>query len=106
MEAINNIDRECCFYCECTENLELCKFCSNVYYCTDKNHFRHHRMALLEDKSKEICLPFKVTKAEDCPDKGRIVVAARDIKPFEMIVENRVMAQPRESLTHVLVFHS
>jgi len=66
-----------CFYCHTSPAL-LCEGCGLLAVCGE-HHGRIHRPS-------GFCLPFTV---EDRPGKGNVLVAVRDIKPFETIILDR-----------------
>ena len=77
-DLTNNNSR--CFFCEVSDPSALseCKDCSNVFYCSAA-HLSLHR-------PRDTCLPFRVEHGH--PLKGRILTAIRDIRPFEVVVED------------------
>ena len=64
-----------CFYCQARE-ASVCEYCGLVAVCEDPQHQLIHR-------PDGACLPFTVRQDKV---KGNIIVAARDIKPFETIL--------------------
>ena len=84
---------EVCFYCRQTEGGETCQDCGLVAACADPQHWDLHRWGDIRQESSSlsgkcfrpdgVCLPFRVSNTEE---KGNIIVAVRDIKPFETIL--------------------
>ena len=75
----SNDEESSCFFCGASgPELAQCLDCSDVFYCSESHRSLH--------RPRETCLPFKVVR--DHPLKGRILVAARDIQPFELTVED------------------
>lgn len=66
-----------CFYCDQPVQAS-CGFCTLVAVCDD--HLDIHR----PDQTN--CLPFTIRRSEE---KGNILVATRDIKPFEIILKDK-----------------
>ena len=93
----NQTNEKRCFLCrviigqendECENN--TCKFCpegsDKIYYCCE-DHLSVHRGNLRKKKDSEdilTCWPFRI---ETKPDVGRIMVAIRDIRAGEIILE-------------------
>ena len=79
----------CCFYCSASTSLQ-CQ--CGEFYCSDK-HLKIHRPG-------QYCLPFRVRilmtfmmtmtmrmfQVRFSPEVGRYLVAARDIKPLELVL--------------------
>ena len=78
-----------CFFCASSgPDLRECLDCAGVSYCSPA-HLALHR-------PNQTCLPFKVEHGH--PLKGRILVATRDVQPFELVVEDNSAAYgPYES---------
>ena len=68
---------EKCFYCF-ESSKSTCDKCKLITYCTD-DHLEKHK-----SKSGE-CLSLKIDYKESC---GKFCVATKDIKPFEIILED------------------
>ena len=77
-------DTQYCFLCgkPCSTP---CPDCSDVFYCSQE-HLDVHR-------SQGRCLPWKVERQEGV---GRIVVATRDIEPWELVMKDTALAVVRE----------
>jgi len=69
-----------CFWCG-VEAMEICEHCKLVGSCGEK-HFNIHRPS-------GSCLPFAVHHSAD---KGHLLVAVRDIKPFQTVLTDRPAA--------------
>jgi len=64
-----------CFFCG-LDDCALCELCGLVGVCN--KHARIHR-------PEQECMPFKV---ENQPGKGNFLVATRDIKPFQVVLQD------------------
>jgi len=76
-----------CFLCGQPAQ-DRCAACGEVSYCS-KFHLSKHRPG-------NTCLPFTIAR---CPDKGRYVVATRDIEPLEVIIEDQAASLGPKQLT-------
>ena len=75
MSELNSISQKRCFYCP-RPSVESCPDCELISYCSPEHRAFH--------RPKKRCFLFKVEKSEE---KGLLLVAARDIKANEVIME-------------------
>ena len=90
------MDTNSCFYCR-SKDVILCPDCGLVAFCGEKCR-KIHRLAFfyqlkefviiiyIFNRPYDQCLPFTI---ENRGYKGNVVVAVRDIKPFETIIIDR-----------------
>ena len=63
----------CCFFCK-TEESQLCENCKAISSCSEHKKYHRHQ--------NRVCFPWKIEKTAE---KGRFLVAAKDIQTFELI---------------------
>merc|ERR1719474_888355 len=71
-----------CFLCGDPAS-SCCEWCGLVYYCS------HYHLSKHRPKTSDRCLPFAIVAS---PDKGRYVVATRDIEPLELLIDDTAAA--------------
>ena len=76
------LEMKACFLCRDSKDTSPCPDCNLVHFCT----LNDHRIAHKSESGAAACFPFHI---ESRPEKGNVMVATRDIKAAEVVLEEK-----------------
>ena len=81
MSQLSSVMTDQCYYCDCDCDTQAGPACRHCSITSCPAHLEAHRPG-------NTCLPFRVEEREE---EGRVLVAARDIEPGELVLEDRAV---------------